>query len=844
MNRMCGKNRDWIVVAVVLLMGMAVPMTWGAPRGQIDPFAGEADPIPAATQADSLLHAPPYQAVETPTVPPEVMPAPVPVIASHSIKNFGPIIERVQFKDNDISLIFQVVSDATGWSIFPGPKVTGKITLYARGITAGDLLDTAVRMAGFIYVKQGEIISVMTYEDYMLYYGVVKRTFSLEYRDAGQVASVLTPFVTTRGRLIPDAGSRSLVIYEVPTNLPLLEEILRKIDMPADSKVVRVIKLIHADADALADHMLNVFGGEQKQATGEAAFTRAAVPPASQPARPAADMLWSADQSVSIQPVARTNHLILRGYPADLDRIKELIADLDIPGDLETRHYQVIHLLAGDVLDSLQQSLGVYGSTGNTRGGGTGRNRSGMRGRSQTGGAGPQMGGDLGMGERVRLSYLEESNAIVVTASAHIHRQVAEFLRMCDVPPFQVAGGIRSYKLQNAAAPDVARILLELINQPEQGNGSEFKLGSMDRGPAVTGPSASTPPPAPPVTGAPGSVAAASAGVVAGDGGLIGVASERRAEKPRISFSEPTNTVIIQATVQEHAQFTQVIKELDRQLPQVLIEVIMVELRHFDDIDVGVELENFGRPGDSIGRLLFTSFGLSTINPATGQRTLNVAPGGTAVITRTEDVPAIIHALQSKGKAKLRSAPRVLVNDNAVGLIQSIAEEPYSQVNASTTVATTSFGGFVQAGTQLRMIPHISNDDYLRLEYEITLNSFRGASGNPNLPPARDTSTVTSQATIPDGGTLIVAGLSYYSDRDTTDSLPFIADIPVLNLIFGRNITRSQETRLYVFVRPTILRDSQFRQLKQISDRDRREACEPLLEPVNPMLDLHEVLPS
>ena len=70
--------------------------------------------------------------------------------------------------------------------------------------------------------------------------------------------------------------------------------------------------------------------------------------------------------------------------------------------------------------------------------------------------------------------------------------------------------------------------------------------------------------------------------------------------------------------MQEHVQFTQVIRELDRQLPQVLIEVVIVELRGSDDLDVGVELENFGQPGDCVGRLLFTSFGLSTVDPATG----------------------------------------------------------------------------------------------------------------------------------------------------------------------------------------------------------------------------------
>ena len=407
----CGR----IGMVLTLLCWITVPADSAQPGG-FDPFAGETRPAQAQSQP----------------APPEGLPSAA-IASATSLQNLGPTIGRVQFNNDDLNLVFQVVSDVSGWSIFPGAKVVGKITLFAHDITAGDLLDTAVRMAGFIYVKQGEIVSVMTYEDYMLYYGVVKRTFTLQYRDAMQVAGVLTPFVTPRGRLIPDAATRTLVIYEVPTNLPLLEDIVRKIDLPADSKIVKVIKLIYADADTLADHLQSVFGSEQKQPgpAATAVITRAAPPPASQPILTNADALLSAEQGLIIYPVARTNHVILRGYPADVARVEELIAAIDIPADLETRHYQVIHLDAADVLASLEESLGVYSSM-SASGGGRGRGgrppSGGVR-RSQPGAGGARGGGmPGGAEERIRLSYLEEGNAIVVTAPANVHRQVAEFL--------------------------------------------------------------------------------------------------------------------------------------------------------------------------------------------------------------------------------------------------------------------------------------------------------------------------------------------------------------------------------------------------------------------------------
>jgi len=85
-----------------------------------------------------------------------------------------------------------------------------------------------------------------------------------------------------------------------------------------------------------------------------------------------------------------------------------------------------------------------------------------------------------------------------------------------------------------------------------------------------------------------------------------------------------------------------------------------------------------------------------------------------------------------------------------------------------------------------------------------------------------------------------VAGLSYRNQRDTINGLPLIANVPLLNLVFGRTVTEEEATRIYVFMRPMILRDDQFRQLRQVSDQDYREAGEPSPYPENPTVDLQE----
>ena len=180
---------------------------------------------------------------------------------------------------------------------------------------------------------------------------------------------------------------------------------------------------------------------------------------------------------------------------------------------------------------------------------------------------------------------------------------------------------------------------------------------------------------------------------------------------------------------------------------------------------------------------------------------------------------AVIRALATSGRAKVISAPRVLVNDNATATLTSVSEAPFTSINASDTVSTTSFGGYASAGSTLTVTPHISEGDHLQLQYSVTLNSFTGEGGN-GVPPPRQTNSLTSEVTIPDGYTVVVGGLRRKDFSDTASKIPFLGDIPYLGRIFSLTDVTDIESTLFVFIRPVILRDDRFEDLKYFSERD------------------------
>ena len=292
-------------------------------------------------------------------------------------------------------------------------------------------------------------------------------------------------------------------------------------------------------------------------------------------------------------------------------------------------------------------------------------------------------------------------------------------------------------------------------------------------------------------------------------------------DRARVAADPNTNTIIVIADPVIQRQYEELISRLDRRRPQVLIEAAVVTIDVSDGLSTGVDIAYSDRDGDP-QIIAFDSFGVSQVNPITGR--LNVRPqlGFNAAVLSSDVADVVLRALATSRDARVVSAPRILVNDNAEGRLASVAESPFSLVNAFETIATTSFD-YATAGTTIRLVPHISEDDYLQLEYEVELSSFT-APAQGGAPPPRQENSVQSEVTIPDGSTIIVGGLNSSNISESVNKVPLLGDIPLLGLLFSSREVNVSETALFVFLRPTILRDDAFADLRYLSREDVIEA--------------------
>lgn len=382
-------------------------------------------------------------------------------------------------------------------------------------------------------------------------------------------------------------------------------------------------------------------------------------------------------------------------------------------------------------------------------------------------------------------------NSLMVYCVRDDVRKIKELVARLDRPVQAVVPAIRQYELEHAVADDVAATLNELISETEAlATGRE--AGGRTQQPAF--------------------------------GGSV-------EDDPIVIVPEPyTNSLLIRASVAQYAWLETVIQGIDQRLPQVLVEVAIVELAEDFASTFGVELGLLETPdsGSSTGGFGFTGFGLSNIiQSGDGVRRVPTATGGlVGGILRLDDfqTPLIINAIGSDNRSNLLSAPYIVTNDNTQAVIEAIE----SQVTTTSTLTATgnsqASSEFAEAPLRLAITPHISSDDSLRLEIELQVNSFTGSqvvTSNGVFPAPKTSRNLSASVTVPDQATVVLGGVSQTINTEDQTKVPVLGDLPLLGSLFRTTTQTESKTTLYLFVTPHILDDHDFSDL--IGQTQKRE---------------------
>jgi general secretion pathway protein D len=233
----------------------------------------------------------------------------------------------------------------------------------------------------------------------------------------------------------------------------------------------------------------------------------------------------------------------------------------------------------------------------------------------------------------------------------------------------------------------------------------------------------------------------------------------------------------------------------------------------------GVLLSTTWVQGDTFFQLA-SLFGLGSPDPLGTTLPSASGTGLSTAVLNPGDFSAILRALETVSEGRSLTIPKVLVNNNQEATLDSTVQSPYATINASNTVATTSFGGTFDAGTTISVKPQVADGDQIVMEYSVSLSRFTGLPTDPALPPPRQETSLQSIVTIPDGYTVVVGGLTIDSETDDTSKVPWIGDLPIVQHLFKDRSRTVSKSRFFVFLRCNVMRNARFEDLRYLSDRE------------------------
>jgi type IV pilus assembly protein PilQ len=319
----------------------------------------------------------------------------------------------------------------------------------------------------------------------------------------------------------------------------------------------------------------------------------------------------------------------------------------------------------------------------------------------------------------------------------------------------------------------------------------------------------------------------------------------------KIAVDARTNTLIITDVPEVFPQVEQIIAELDKKAPQILIEAQIVEINTDRMNELGIEW------GGSRGEMAFfqgparvTDYGLrpgffsgdqwkyffpnttditglgGTSSGGTSGGTSGGASGGTSSslgvygqstqgvmygVFSLAQLQAIFRALISKGEARYLGKPKIVAMNNKTALIQiarDAAMGTTSNISGTSGTATSSIER-KRIGLTLMVTPQVNKEGYVTLivqpSYSDSVASAITVQGTTVYDSiSRGASTMVR---VKNGQTVVIGGMLSSTETKSVKKVPLLGYIPIVGWLFTSVSSRRTNTDLVIFVTPTILVD-------------------------------------
>lgn len=463
--------------------------------------------------------------------------------------------------------------------------------------------------------------------------------------------------------------------------------------------------------------------------------------------------------AVSVLP--ETNDIVVSDSASSIRHLKQLVEALDKPGTARsTDVFALQHADAGSVARQLAATFA----------------ESQTRAQQLLGRIPPPGGAAAAPVPSMRpptIVPVEHANRILVSGSARQLETVRELVTRLDVPAPAGRSGLHVLPLHYLKASDVSKNLTSLLEKFAAGN-----------------------------------------------------ADPTLARRIAVEAVESANALLVHAQPADCAEVAALVAALDVPPRQVNISVLIAEVSEGDLDRLGVQISALRTPDrvGGIGAGAATRFADET---ASGSGLLSSFAAGLygeglafgiahgshldANGNVVSDYPAIfdVDALRQNSSVKIVANPSLGAQNHTKAEVAIVDDIPLTESNITGTGDNRDVIQNItrrDVGVKLSIVPHIVPGGMVQMELEPSIEAVTSNAGNgSDYAPTISKRSAKTVATVSDGQTIVIAGLTRADTTDVKRKIPLLGDLPLLGWLFRWNSRQETRTSLLIFVTPRVL---------------------------------------
>ncbi|QSW87988.1 general secretion pathway protein GspD [Flavobacterium endoglycinae] len=278
-----------------------------------------------------------------------------------------------------------------------------------------------------------------------------------------------------------------------------------------------------------------------------------------------------------------------------------------------------------------------------------------------------------------------------------------------------------------------------------------------------------------------------------------------------IKIDKELNSFLVNGPAANIERFESFIKYIDKAVPVILIEVMLLEVNRSATVETGIQAGIGDKPVTTSGTVFPNAdikLGASTINKIidgfSGFGSLNIG----------QVVPNFylsLKAMETNGNLKVRSSPR-LSTLNGHKAYLSIGETTYyvvtnqnyygSQIPQASEVKNYQP---IDAELSVSIMPLVSGNGQITMDIKVIQSSFNGQKVDKDAPPGINSREFTSIIRVKDQDVIVLGGLEESIKNDSGTGVPLLSRIPIIKWLFSSRKREDSKKKLSVLIKPTVI---------------------------------------